>query len=136
MLVGHSQGGIVAVDAARDFTQSGKYNVTHVVTAGSPVGQVDVPASVQVLSIENKHDIVPHLDARANPDAANRVTITVDRQNGSVGGNHALGKVYLPAAAGVDRSGDPSIRTYVDSAGPFLGGDSVTTQRYRVERTP
>jgi hypothetical protein len=134
MLVGHSQGGIVAANAARDFVRSGKYNVTHVVTAGSPVAQVDVPPSVQVLSIENRHDIVPHLDARDNPDAANRVTVIVDRQNGTVGDNHSLGKVYLPAAACVDQSGDPSIRRYLDSAGPFLGGDTVTTQKYRVER--
>jgi len=136
MLVGHSQGGIVAVHAARDFTRSGRYNVTHVITAGSPVAQVDVPPSVQVLSIENKHDIVPDLDARPNPDAANRVTVLVDRQNGTVVDNHSLGKVYVPAAAGVDHSGDPSIRAYVDSAYPFFGGDTVRTQKYRVERTP
>jgi len=136
MLVGHSQGGIVAADAARDFTRSGRYKVTHVVTAGSPVAQVDVPPSVQVLSIENEHDIIPHLDARANPDTANWITVTVDRQNGTVGDNHSLGRVYLPAAAGLDQSNDPSIRTYVDSADAFLGGDAVTTQKYRVERTP
>jgi pimeloyl-ACP methyl ester carboxylesterase len=136
MLVGHSQGGIVAAQAARDFARSGRYSVTHVVTAGSPVAQADVPPSVQVLSIENRHDIVPRLDARGNPDAANRVTVTVDRQNGSAGANHSLGKVYIPAAAGVDQSGHPSVRAYVDSAAGFLGGDTVTTLRFRVERRP
>jgi pimeloyl-ACP methyl ester carboxylesterase len=136
MLVGHSQGGIVAAQAARDFVQSGRYSVTHVVTAGSPVAQVGVPRSVQVLSIENRHDIVPRLDGRDNPDAANRVTVTVDQQNGSAGANHALGKVYVPAAAGVDRSGHPSVRAYVDSAARFFGGDTVSTRRFRVERRP
>jgi hypothetical protein len=136
MLIGHSQGGIVAANAARDFVRSGKYTVTHVLTAGSPVAQVDVPPSVQVLAIENRHDIVPHLDARDNPGTAHRVTVTVDRQHGTVGDNHSLGKVYVPAAAGVDQSGDPSIRSYVDSADPFLSGDTVTTQRLRIERIP
>jgi len=136
MLVGHSQGGIVAAHAARDFVQAGKYSVTHVVTAGSPVAQADVPPSVQVLSIENRHDIVPRLDARDNPDAANRVTVTVDRQNGSVGANHSLARVYVPAAAGVDQSSDPSVRAYVDSAARFLGGDTVITWKFRVVRRP
>jgi len=36
MLVGHSQGGIVAAQSTTDFVAGG-YNVTHVVIAGSPV---------------------------------------------------------------------------------------------------
>ena len=38
MLVGHSEGGIVAVNAARDAAESGRFRITHVVTAGSPIG--------------------------------------------------------------------------------------------------
>ena len=43
MLVGHSQGGIVAARTANDFVTSGQYNVTHVVTAGSPIGRIPIP---------------------------------------------------------------------------------------------
>jgi hypothetical protein len=136
MLVGHSQGGIVATHAAADFAASGRYTVTHVVTAGSPVGEVDVPPSVQVLSVENRHDIVPHLDSAANPDRANRTTVTVDQQTGTIGGNHDIGATYLPAARGVDASDDPSIRAYLDSAGGFLTGTTVTTDQYQVVRVP
>jgi Lipase (class 3) len=134
MLVGHSQGGIVAAHSAADFVNSGRYNVTNVVTAGSPVGEIDIPRSVQVLSIENKHDIVPHLDSAANPDRSNRTTVLVDNQSGTIGDNHGIVTTYLPAAHGVDASTDPSVRAYLDSAAGFLNGQRVTTNQYQVER--
>jgi hypothetical protein len=134
MLVGHSQGGMVAVHAADDFVQSGQFNVTHVVTAGSPVARMPVPSSVQVLSLENQHDIVPHLDARDNPDLPNRTTVTFDRQYGTVGDNHGIASSYTPAAIAVDSSGDPSVRKYLDSAGDFLNGDTATSHVYQVTR--
>jgi Lipase (class 3) len=136
MLVGHSQGGIVAAHSAADFVNSGKYNVTNVVTAGSPVGEIDIPKSVQVLSIENSHDIVPHLDSASNPDQSNRTTVIVDNQTGTIGNNHGIGTTYLPAAQGVDASTDPSVRAYLESADGFFHGDTVTTTQYGVERTP
>jgi pimeloyl-ACP methyl ester carboxylesterase len=136
LLIGHSQGGIVAANAARDFTQAGSFNVTHIVTAGSPVAQVNVPEQVQVLSIENRHDIVPRLDARTNPDVSNWVTVVVERQRGTVGDNHGLDMTYVGAAEGVDRSDDPSVRAYLEGAGAFFNGQTVTTARYRVERVP
>jgi hypothetical protein len=134
MLVGHSQGGMVAVHAADDFVQSGQFNVTHVVTAGSPVARMPVPSSVQVLSLENQHDIVPHLDARDNPDLPNRTTVTFDRQYGTVGDNHGIDTSYTPAAKTVDGSSDPSIRRYLDSASDFLDGDTATSHVYQITR--
>jgi predicted esterase len=137
MLVGHSQGGIVALHAATSFAESGRYNVTHVVTAGSPVGEVRVPESIHVLSIENRGDIVPHLESNANPDQSNWTTVTVDHDTGTVGGNHAMHESYVPAAGSVDHSTDPSVRAYMDSADAFLNGDPpVTTNLYGVERVP
>lgn len=137
MLVGHSQGGIVATQAAADLTRSGQYSVTHVVTAGSPVGGIDVPDSVQVLSLENQHDIVPHLDAADNPDRPNRTTVSFDSQYGTVGDNHGIGTSYLPAAKALDGSTDPSVLAYRSSASPFLSngdGAQVTSYVYQVTR--
>jgi Lipase (class 3) len=128
MLVGHSQGGMVAVRAANDLVTSGTFNVTHVVTAGSPVAGMTMPRSVKVLSLENKHDIVPHLDGRDNPDAANWITVTFDRQFGSVGDNHSITGIKSPyrgAAKELDRSNDPSVKAYRDSADTFFHGDRV-----------
>ncbi|MEU0880402.1 hypothetical protein ABZ345_17505 [Lentzea sp. NPDC005914] len=90
MLVGHSQGGIVAAQSTNGLVASG-YNVTHVVTAGSPVGRIGIPGNVQMLSLENKGDIVPHLDASDNPNTANRTTVTFENQTGTVGENHSIG---------------------------------------------
>ena len=141
MLVGHSQGGMVAAQAAHDSASgSFPYNVTHVVTAGAPIGRIDVPGNVQVLSLENSHDITPHLDAADNPDRPNRTTVTFDSQLGSIGQNHGTASAYLPAAQALDHSTDPSVTAYRASAGAFLGtpgdGTTVVNQAYALTRTP
>lgn len=134
MLVGHSQGGMVAARAAQDFVSNGEFNVTHVVTAGSPVGRMPIPDGVQVLSLENSGDIVPHLDAADNPRSDNRTTVTFDNQSGTVGGNHAIRQNYADAAHQLDSSTDPSVQRFRDSASVFTGGTSVETHQYKVER--
>jgi pimeloyl-ACP methyl ester carboxylesterase len=136
MLVGHSEGGIVAVNAARDATRSGQFRVTHVVTAGSPIGKVvrTLPDSVQVLALENSADVVPHCDAADNPDRPNITTVTVDEQQYSIGGNHDLRESYEPAAADADASDNGSIRAFTDSAHGFLGGSPMQTHAYWITR--
>ncbi|MGH3721802.1 MAG: alpha/beta hydrolase [Pseudonocardiaceae bacterium] len=134
MLVGHSQGGIVAARAANDFVTSGQYNVTHVVTAGSPIGRIPIPDNVQVLSLENSGDIVPHLDASDNPATANRTTVTFDHQTGSVGGNHELEGNYVAAAEQLNNSTDPSVQAFQNSASNFLNGSQIQTHQYQVKR--
>jgi hypothetical protein len=141
MLVGHSQGGMLAVQAAHDAgTPAFDYNVTHVLTAGSPVGTMTVPEHVQVISLENSHDIVPHLDAHDNPDRANHTTVTFDRQGGTVAENHSTDRTYLPAAQALDHSADPSVVAYRDSAGAFFtrdgDGATVTARVYEMTRLP
>lgn len=135
MLVGHSQGGIVAAQSTTDLKTAG-YNVTHVVTAGSPVGRIEVPGDVQVLSLENRNDIVPHLDASDNADGPNRTTVTFDHNTGTTGGNHAIGGNYTDAAGVLDRSTDPSVRRYRESMDAFTGGDPERSQlqKYHVAR--
>lgn len=134
MLVGHSQGGIVAARAATDFVTNGRYNVTHVVTAGSPIGRIPIPDKVQVLSLENSGDIVPHLDASDNPATANRTTVTFDHQTGSVSGNHGLKDNYVTAAGQLDSSTDPSVQEFRNSASNFLDGAQAQTHQYQVRR--
>jgi pimeloyl-ACP methyl ester carboxylesterase len=123
MLVGHSQGGMVAAQAASDAgTPAFDYDVRSVVTAGSPIGRVDVPGSVQLLALENAHDIVPHLDSRANDDASNVTTVTFSAQEGGIGQNHGIESGYRAAARAVDSSDDPSLEAFRASADPFLVG--------------
>jgi hypothetical protein len=136
MLVGHSEGGIVAVDAARDATVSGRFRVTHVVTAGSPVGRIAqrLPDSVQLLALENAADVVPHLDGADNPDRPNITTATVDDEHDDVGKNHDLYETYQPAAAAADASGNASIEGFTRSARGFLHGTAMHTHAYRITR--
>ncbi|MGW4211400.1 hypothetical protein ACWEIJ_25630 [Lentzea sp. NPDC004789] len=145
MLVGHSQGGIVAAQSTSNLVASG-YNVTHVVTAGSPVGRIDIPDNVQMLSLENKNDIVPRLDASDNPNTSNRTTVTFENQTGTIGGNHGIGGYrydpdhpdrpradgnYVAVAGQLDKSSEPSVRRFLDSTGAFTQGSGLDSQRVR-----
>ncbi|MGN6606565.1 MAG: lipase family protein [Jatrophihabitans sp.] len=138
MLVGHSEGGMVAVTAARDAVRSGRFRVTHVVTAGSPVGLTadDLPRGVQLLALENGHDVVPHLDGRRNPDRADVTTVTGEIDAGGVVADHGLRTGYAPIAAAADASTDGSVRAFLAGARGFLTADEVTTLRYVVTRGP
>ncbi|MCX5193036.1 hypothetical protein OOK31_03865 [Streptomyces sp. NBC_00249] len=65
-LVGHSQGGITAMNlaASRDF--NALYRVTHVVAIGSPIDtKRAADPRTKVLSLVNEHDIVPSLEGRS-----------------------------------------------------------------------
>jgi pimeloyl-ACP methyl ester carboxylesterase len=120
MLVGHSQGGLVALRAAEQLTRDGSFAVTHVVTAGSPIGRMPVPSSVSVLALENRYDVVPQLDGRPSPPDANRVTVVFDAQNHDVGLNHALASAYVPAGSVVDNDADASLTAWREGAAAFL----------------
>jgi len=66
MVTGFSLGGITAGAIAAD---SHGYNIENVVTAGSPIGSMNIPASVHVAALEAKEDAVPTLDGRPNPSS-------------------------------------------------------------------
>jgi pimeloyl-ACP methyl ester carboxylesterase len=137
LLVGHSQGGLVAVNAARDAVNSGRFRITHVVTAGAPIGLTvgTVPARVRVLALENSRDVVPHLDGRANPDRPNVTTASASSGDGTIGGDHAVDTGYLPLAADVDASRDPSVREFLASAAGYFRADAVETHTYQIQRS-
>jgi hypothetical protein len=146
MLVGHSQGGIIAAQAAHDCATGGfssgghTFNVTHVVTAGAPIGRIDIPSEVQVLALENQHDLVPHLDGAANPDRPTQTTVVFDNQLGDAGANHDTRRSYLPAARALDTSADASVQAFRSSAGAFLpqagSGATATYSLYTIEGNP
>jgi pimeloyl-ACP methyl ester carboxylesterase len=136
MLVGHSQGGMVAVTAARDAVRRRAFRVTHVVTAGSPIGRTvgDVPGSVQVLALENARDVVPHLDGRANPDRPNVTTVTGRRGNGTVADDHSLGDAYVPLAGDTEAAADRSVRDFLTGADGYFRAVRVETHVYQISR--
>lgn len=69
-LVGHSQGGLTAMNlaASRDF--NALYTVTHVVAIGSPIDHKRAAdPRTRVVSLVNEHDIVPSLEGRSSVSA-------------------------------------------------------------------
>lgn len=130
VLVGHSQGGIIAASLAADPSVRARFSVTHVVTAGSPLGTFAVPDDVSVLSLEHRRDLVPRLDGGPNPDRPAWWTVRADPLTGGRGGQevpaqHALSG-YRGTAAAVDASADPSLALWREGVQRVLGPGPTT----------
>jgi pimeloyl-ACP methyl ester carboxylesterase len=134
LLVGHSLGGM---EAASMLAHGSGFDVTHVVTAGSPIAGIHgYPPGSHVLSLENRGDVVPLLDGHDNADSVPQVTVQFDDHETSIAGNHALAH-YVRGAGAVDASPDPSIREQLHSLRlhGFLGGHvPATSQILQVTR--
>jgi hypothetical protein len=134
MLVGHSQGAIVATQAAADPQFTNEFNVTHVVSAAGPIGNIQVPDNIKVLAIENTKDLVPHVDGTDNPDRPNWTTVQFEQQNGTIVGNHSMHDVYAAMGEQIDQSPNASVKDFKGSAGAFFNGTEVESKVYQVTR--
>lgn len=72
-MIGHSQGGIVAAAIASD--ESERFNIQHIVTAGSPVANHPIPEHTWVTSIEIEDELVAALDGAENPATDHWLTV-------------------------------------------------------------
>jgi len=144
LLVGHSQGGLVAAALAANLDFTTAYNVAGVVTAGSPIACIPVRPHVKVLSLEHTQDVVPALDGAANPDTINQVTVTRDLSKSSdpaqakrakdLAAAHST-ETYAATAAMVDTSGRLSIQAWRQAAAPMLDpAAKVETQFFDMRR--
>lgn len=70
ILAGYSLGGLLASEISTDE----RFNVTGVLTLGSPIGQVAIPSEVSVVSLEHTNDPIPTLTGEINPLTENWVT--------------------------------------------------------------
>ncbi|MET0929417.1 MAG: hypothetical protein ABWX74_07855 [Aeromicrobium sp.] len=141
MMTGHSQGGITAASMASDPSLREDFDITSVVTGGSPIGRFDIPDDVSVLSLEHEQDAVPKLDGVDNPDQPNWTTVTreltdddgtLDGQRGPAGA-HSVPN-YADTGADVDGSTDPGIEAWRDEQEQFFTGDATAT-RYQISPT-
>ena len=98
MLVGHSGGGIVAVQLATDPSFNGaRVAVTHVVAAGAPIsGAMAVltrqRSAARALSVENVNDVVTRLDgvdSLNQPQTARNLAYQYSDDQHGVVRNHA-----------------------------------------------
>jgi hypothetical protein len=142
LLVGHSLGGIVAAGLASSPRFREAHGPVSVVTMGSPVGRMPIPASVPVLSLEHAQDAVPRLDGTPNPDRARWTTVTRDLRGDLDGvdtasGAHATGE-YVETAAAADVSDERSLVAWRAEHRAFFEpaeGREAVVRDYRVERS-
>ncbi|MCX5409402.1 hypothetical protein OHA37_36805 [Streptomyces sp. NBC_00335] len=65
MIVGHSLGGMTAMNLAADVEVSSRYQLTHVIAVGSPIdGKRPADHTTRVISLVNNHDVIPMIDGR------------------------------------------------------------------------
>ncbi|CAN7184770.1 alpha/beta fold hydrolase [Knoellia sp. LjRoot47] len=140
VLVGHSQGGIVAAALASDPAFTRSHRVTHVVTAGSPIDDFPIPDATQVLSLQHATDPVHALDVSPPPDRSSWTTVEAAAPVGLrahlTAGAHAL-SAYRATAARVDRSDDVSLRDWRAGLAPALAlapGAQPVVHEFRSER--
>jgi pimeloyl-ACP methyl ester carboxylesterase len=72
LLVGHSQGGLIAANI------STRYAGSKVVTFGAPLGLLAGELVAPTLAVEHRADPVPQLDGRPNPMSTHWVTVRQD----------------------------------------------------------
>lgn len=141
--VGYSQGGIHAMNLAQNDDFLADFDLRYVLTAGSPVGDVQLRPGVESLSLEHRQDWVPGSDGTPNRDARNQVTVTLTDpvatpagQGLGLGPGHRLDS-YVAGAEKVDQSQDPSL---VASRGALTGilgtGGTATAVRFTMTRAP
>lgn len=140
LLVGHSQGGILAAALASDPGFAARHEVTHVVTTGAPVGAFPVPPRIQVLSVEHAADPVPALDLTPNPARPSWVTLRTRGAGLPTDvAAHAL-RGYLDTVAAAERApvgrltGIGGVVSWRASAGAFLGGRVRAVSEVEVSR--
>lgn len=148
MLVGYSQGGLTALQMASDPAVRQRFDVTSVLTAGSPSGDVEAPPGVDVLALEHRQDLVVAADGKDNPDDPRWTTVRRDLLGGTGADARTAAELperpwaahhlspYLGTAAMADGSDDESLQAWRDGAAPFWAspGTTATTTEYAVNR--
>jgi predicted esterase len=106
VLVGYSQGGLVAAELAQKLP-----NVSGVFTMGSPIAGEAIPSSIPVVSLEHSNDVVPALSGKTNPMTENWATASRHvevNQGETVLKAHSI-REYVHTAALADSSNDPGL---------------------------
>lgn len=133
LLVGHSQGGLVAMNIAKDNRGQ---KIAGVVTLGAPVGQFKPLPAVPVLSIEHSNDIVPKLGGRSNPLAADWVTAVreLPQAKPDLVEVHDINK-YAETARLVDGDESVGLVRIREQITDFVKDEKAVVSWYRLEQT-
>lgn len=145
MLVGHSQGGIIAATLASDPSFVERYGVTNVLTYGAPIDHVAIDPSVRVLQVQHGFDVVPRLDLGGLstgpdlfPDSQPVVTLDSPGRFWEAGVNHSYVEYAqsVRTELGADTDAGRILREYQASLSPFFAtpGGSVSAVDIPVSR--
>ncbi|MFJ6536001.1 hypothetical protein ACIQH5_07185 [Paenarthrobacter sp. NPDC091711] len=141
--VGHSQGGIHAMNLSRNKAFLSEFDLKYVLTAGAPVGGITPEPGISSLHLEHVQDWVPGAEGRNNVDTKDRVTVTLtnevktpEGQDPGIGPGHDQ-ENYAAGAALVTASHDESLAasTAVFAGVVGVGGVAKVT-RFKLERAP
>jgi pimeloyl-ACP methyl ester carboxylesterase len=129
VLVGHSEGGLVAMDLAGDPSfNGGRVHVAQVVAAGSPISSKVAQPGTRVFSVENAHDIVTHLDAVESPmmhQTVDRLTYRFARDEHDVVRTHAV-DLYADQMQALAGSPNPLYASVIADLEPYFSGTATT----------
>jgi pimeloyl-ACP methyl ester carboxylesterase len=144
LLVGHSQGGMVAEALAerQHVGVGGRVTIAGVLTAGAPLLASAVPPSIPYLALENASDPVPRLrdladgpgDTTLTSSTPTSRTLVRFRTGGTLPGatKHGLGSGGYLAVAG---SADPQVQDFRDRMKGFLTTGPVGVSYLQVTDT-
>ncbi|MDF9278514.1 hypothetical protein P4U43_12015 [Arthrobacter sp. EH-1B-1] len=140
MLSGHSQGGMIAASLASDPVFLERYNVTNVMTFGSPVDGTAMPSNVDVISFQHQNDVVSRLDLGgtsvngAVPEQSGE-QVTLPDPPGSGWSDVAANHDYNNYAHSISEAeDDPANRAFQYAQSPstqrFLTGDTSAVESF------
>ncbi len=139
--VGHSQGGVHAMNLAANKAFLAEYDLKYVFTAGSPVGGIKPEPGISSLHLEHSQDWVPGTDGVPNADTKDRVTVTLGNpvqtppgEEYGLGPGHRL-ETYAEGAERVAASRDPSLVASTAALAGVLGTGSVAAKVTRFKLT-
>jgi len=118
LLIGHSQGGIIASNIAI----SGDYSVGGLISVGAPIAHQEL--EIPVISIEHANDVVPALSGETNPIKTNWVTVENTPEAGDIIDAHSMSS-YIETAKLMDNSDDLGLRA-VFSQMRFPEGEAIS----------
>ncbi|NEG69381.1 PGAP1-like alpha/beta domain-containing protein [Bifidobacterium choloepi] len=143
VLVGHSQGGIVAAAIASDCGD--EFTISHIVTAGSPIANHPVADSTWVTAIEMEDELVAALDGDDNPSGETWLTVRgtlVDGSTATASGapvmtdpddyeiTHWL-EYHIAAYADATSLGSPALAVHEQHFAESIAGDYDGTTYYQ-----
>lgn len=137
MLVGHSQGGMIAATVAAGTL--GTYRVTHVATAGSPMAAYPLPPGVRGTYVETRGEGVSTLDGAPNPPTSDTVTVVgaFPSEGGAAPAQVPHGVAFhREVLAAAQRVGDPGLERNLGEIEAHLDGTLVSTEVYEALLVP